>query len=227
MDRPWPWEEDYAKWKVLLKKSVQYVLVNQMLMMPILVYLDWLTGTQFRFDLESFPTIGEIIPQMVFFLLVEDTMYYWAHRLMHWGKIYRFVHKLHHEYNITVAIGGAYVHPMEYLLGDLIPTSMGAKLLGARCHFATFMIWGGIRLLALSDSHSGYEFPWSPYGLPFCRSATYHNYHHTHSDANYGALFPIWDYLCGTNVDIDEIVVRQEDQKRMLENAKEMQKKVN
>jgi len=226
-DTPWPWEEDYAKWKVTLKKSVCTVFLTQVLVLPILVYLDWLSGTKFRFDLESFPTIGELIPQMIFFLFVEDTMYYWMHRLLHWGKMYRFVHKIHHEYHITVSIAGAYVHPMEYLLADLIPTSMGAKLLGSRCHFATFLIWAGLRIVGASDAHSGYEFPWSPYSLPFFRSSTFHNYHHTHSDANYGALFPIWDYLCGTNVEVDEVVKRQEGQKRMLEKAKDTQKKAN
>jgi len=82
---------------------------------------------------------------------------------------------------------------------------MGAKLLGSRCHYATFMIWAVARIIGANEAHSGYEFPWSPYNLPFFRSATFHNYHHTNIVGNYGALLPVWDYICGTNVDVDTL----------------------
>jgi len=132
-------------------------------------------------------------------------MYYWIHRFLHWKKIYRYIHKIHHEYSSTVSIAAAYVHPIEYLLEDLIPARMGSKILGIRCHFSTFMIWGAIRLLGASEAHSGYEFPWSPYNLPFFRTATFHNYHHTNTEGNYGGTLPIWDYICGTNVDLEPL----------------------
>lgn len=50
------------------------------------------------------------------------------------------------------------------------------------------------------DSHSGYEFSWSPYRLlPLSGSASYHDFHHSTNIGNYGSYFTFWDTLFKTN----------------------------
>ena len=52
------------------------------------------------------------------------------------------------------------------------------------------------------DSHSGYEFPFTPFRLvPFSGSATYHDYHHSSNTGNYSSFFTIWDTLFNENTD--------------------------
>ena len=40
--------------------------------------------------------VGYFIFSVIAFILVHDTYFYWTHRAMHWKKIYRYVHKVHH-----------------------------------------------------------------------------------------------------------------------------------
>lgn len=76
-------------------------------------------------------------------------------------------------------------------------------------------MWITVRVLETTDSHSGYEFSWSPYRLLplsgklfryrgsiyILGSASYHHFHHFYNKGNFGVLFTIWDVLCGTNSD--------------------------
>jgi len=199
-EKSWPWEKDSKKWRVELKKAVKATCVNHFIVIPIMVIIDYLTGIESRFDEASWPSFYEIITQLIIFMVFEDTCYYWAHRLMHWKKAYKHVHKVHHEYNVTVSIAMEYTHPAEFLFADLLPAKIGCKLLGGRNHFATFMIWGTIRIFGALDSHCGYEFPWSPYGMPYFRSSKFHNLHHANVEGNYGSVLPLWDYICGTTI---------------------------
>jgi len=127
-------------------------------------------------------------------------MFYWTHRLLHHPKIYPYIHKKHHEYGITISIAAEYAHPLEWVFGNLVPSAMGAKLLGGNVHMATYIMWGFIRIMETVDGHSGYEFSWSPYRLlPLSGSSNYHNFHHYFNSGNYSSFFSIWDTLCGTN----------------------------
>ena len=55
--------------------------------------------------------------------------------------------------------------------------------------------------LTAFDEHSGYNFPWSPFGWSeYFVTADYHEFHHAgDADSTYGAVFIFWDSLCGTN----------------------------
>jgi sterol desaturase/sphingolipid hydroxylase (fatty acid hydroxylase superfamily) len=109
---------------------------------------------------------------------------------------------MHHEYAHTVGIASQYTHPVEYLLGNVLPTAMGTLILGPRMHLVSVFGWYALRIGESIDGHSGYEFSFSPYRLiPFSASASYHDYHHSHNVGNYGSFFQIWDTVFGTNRD--------------------------
>lgn len=44
------------------------------------------------------PSLGTIIWQIFFFMLVTDFIFYWSHRLLHHRLIYKHIHKKHHEF---------------------------------------------------------------------------------------------------------------------------------
>ena len=123
-------------------------------------------------------------------MIIDDTLFYWIHRLFHIPFFYKLLHKKHHEYNNTV----------EYLFGNLLPVVMGPAILSTQSHYATHMIWFFWRNMETIDGHCGYEFPWSPYRVfPMSASSEHHNYHHSHNDGAYGSLFSFWDNVCGTD----------------------------
>lgn len=133
-------------------------------------------------------------------MVIEDFAFYWSHRILHTPFFYKRIHKIHHEFNNPVSISAIYAHPLEYLIGNSVPTTLGFMILGKRCHFSTFMMWLVIRIFETIDGHSGYEFSWSPYRLlPFSGSSEYHNFHHSHNVGTFSSFFTYWDTLMGTN----------------------------
>ena len=74
-------------------------------------------------------------------MIVEDFLFFWSHRFLHWKKVYPYIHKIHHEYSTTVSIAAEYSHPLEFIMSNILPTSMGFKLLGSKAHFVTYVIW--------------------------------------------------------------------------------------
>lgn len=144
-------------------------------------------------------------------MVVEDFAFYWAHRFLHTPFLYKRIHKIHHEFVNSVSIAATYAHPIEYLLGNTVPTALGFMILGKKCHYVTYMIWIFIRMLETVDGHCGYEFSWSPYRLlPLSGSSEYHNYHHSHNVGTFGSFFTFWDTVLGTNKDYFEYKAKKE-----------------
>jgi len=200
MEKQWPWESSPEIWNTVLKKTLKTLALCHFVIVPVLILGEIQAGLKMRLDMESFPDLKEIIGQILFFMLSEDFFFYWGHRLLHHPKLYPYIHKIHHEYNITISLCAEYAHPLEFVVSNLLPTNSGPKILGSRVHFATYCIWIIIRLMETADGHCGYEFSWSPYRLlPLSGSSIYHNFHHSHNVGNYGSFFTIWDTLCGTN----------------------------
>lgn len=198
-NEPWPWEKDNEKFKAKLYASIPALFINHILV-HILVVLPTVFGEfPHRSDIESYPGFTEIIPQVLIFILVEDTTFYWSHRLFHTPFLYKRIHKQHHEYNDTLAFVAEFSHPIEFAV-NIIATGLGPLLLGNKTHMLTVYLWYAIRTFEAYDGHSGYEFPWSPFRLlPMSGGSDYHNYHHLKNIGNYGSFFTYWDTICNTN----------------------------
>jgi sterol desaturase/sphingolipid hydroxylase (fatty acid hydroxylase superfamily) len=131
-------------------------------------------------------------------LLIDDTWFYWCHRLLHHPKIFRFVHLEHHKsvdvnpftsmsfHFIEPFLLSLWILPVAYFIPIYAPVLMIVQ------------IWG---LLDNIKAHLGYEF--YPTNLNkswfrFLTSSTHHNMHHSKFNGNYGVHFRIWDRLLGT-----------------------------
>ena len=57
--------------------------------------------------------------------IIIEVWFYWSHRLLHYGSLYRLIHKKHHRYTAPAAIVAVYAHPLEFAFG----TALRAKLL--------------------------------------------------------------------------------------------------
>jgi methylsterol monooxygenase len=114
----------------------------------------------------SLPSRSEIIKASIFFLIVEDCYQYFVHRAMHWGPLYKHIHKIHHKFAAPFGICAEYAHPLETLilgLGFFIGPLMWTVTRGM--HIFTMAVWLAVRLIQTVDAHSGYNFPWVNYPL--------------------------------------------------------------
>ena len=200
---PWPWNENRSEWIIKLKNTLKLQGFNMIVMPAVLIFIDlYFQNFQIRFSFKSedLPDPFTFVAMLSFMMITEDLAFYIFHRLAHWRVIYPYFHKHHHSFVTTVSIGAEHFHPFDYLIGVLLPGTIGPNLLGNQLHAVTYMAWILVRTGEGVDGHSGYEFPWSPYRLiPFAASASYHDYHHTHNVGNYSSFLTIWDCIFGNN----------------------------
>jgi sterol desaturase/sphingolipid hydroxylase (fatty acid hydroxylase superfamily) len=200
--KPWPWNKDNKKWKIMFKKTMRVILINALVVFPIVVSIEpFFAGVSYNKEIEGLPSSFELLWQLSFCMFCEDFTSYHTHKAIHHKWIYPYIHKLHHEYYMPICISAEFAHPVEFIVSNMLPSVIGPKLLGHRIHLFTVMIWTAFRTTETIEDHSGYEFSFSPYRfIPFCGSASYHDFHHTHNIGNYSSFFHIWDSVFGTNV---------------------------
>lgn len=135
------------------------------------------------------------------YLLIQDTYYYWLHRLMHKHAVFRYVHAGHHRSRQPT--------PFASFSFDWAEAALAAWLLPALTflipiHPAVIVVLLTIMTLAAVLNHAGSELwpEWlveGPVGA-WMISATHHNLHHTHYGANFGLYFRFWDRVMGTDM---------------------------
>lgn len=134
------------------------------------------------------------------YLVVQDTYYYWAHRLMHHPRLFKWMHAGHHRSRQPTPFASFAFDPAEAVAT--------AWLLPALVFILPTHIWVLVALLVLMTvtavlNHSGWEvlperFVHGPIGGQLI-SATHHSLHHRRFGANYGLYFRFWDKLMGTD----------------------------
>ncbi|KAL4282985.1 hypothetical protein GQ457_16G026440 [Hibiscus cannabinus] len=146
------------------------------------------------------PSLWEIVAQLAVYFMIEDYTNYWIHRFLHgkWG--YEKIHWVHHEYTAPIAFAAPYAHWLEVLILG-IPSFLGPAI--APGHMITFWLWIALRQIEAIETHSGYDFPWTPTRfIPFYGGADYHDYHHYvggQSQSNFASVFTYCDYIYGTD----------------------------
>ncbi|WOO78729.1 Methylsterol monooxygenase [Vanrija pseudolonga] len=140
--------------------------------------------------------------QIAFFFVFEDMFHYWAHRALHWGPLYKNIHKLHHEFSAPIGLAAEYAHPLEVMI--LAQGTISGPFLYCLwrkdLHILTVYVWVTLRLFQAVDAHSGYDFPWSlRHFLPFWAGADHHDFHHMAFVNCFSTSFRWWDYSLGTD----------------------------
>jgi len=202
LEEPWPWKEDPEAWAKLWSKTVLLYCFNVfgVTLFANAVYLLFDQPVELDFSVEGLPSAGKLCGQILLSMCLEDLTFHFSHRLLHHRRIYPYIHKIHHEHKVTVAMAAQYAHPLEYMFGNILPAAVGPLILGGRMHMVTAFTWYSLRYLESAEGHSGYEFSWSPFRLlPFGSDFAYHAYHHSHNIGNYSSAFTVWDTVFGSN----------------------------
>jgi sterol desaturase/sphingolipid hydroxylase (fatty acid hydroxylase superfamily) len=145
-------------------------------------------------------SVAYFIFSIIAFIVIHDAYFYWTHRLMHWKKIYRYVHRVHHMSTDPTPWAAFAFHPLEALVEiGILPIMVFLIPL----HHYAILVWviyqSGMNLLG----HLGFEL--YPSGFvsgtlsKWNNTSTHHNMHHRFVNCNYGLYFNFWDRMLGTN----------------------------
>ncbi|KAF5681191.1 methylsterol monooxygenase [Fusarium denticulatum] len=148
-----------------------------------------------------FPPVWKMALQIAICFIMEDAWHYWFHRALHYGPLYKAIHKMHHTYSAPFGLAAEYASPIETALLGIGVVGCPVVLLAitGELHLFTMYTWIVLRLFQAIDAHSGYDFPWSlRHFLPVWAGAAHHDLHHEKFIGNYASSFRWWDYCLDT-----------------------------
>ncbi|XP_051757834.1 methylsterol monooxygenase 1 [Ctenopharyngodon idella] len=190
-DKPETWEKQWKCFKMLL---FNHFCIQLPLICGTFYFTEFFS---IPYDWDSMPRWPYILAQCFGCAVIEDTWHYFLHRALHHRRIYKYIHKVHHDFTAPFGMQAEYAHPAETVI-------LGAGFFIGIMVFCNHMIllwaWVTFRLLETIDVHSGYDIPLNPLHLiPFYAGARFHDFHHMNFVGNYGSTFTWWDRLFNTD----------------------------
>lgn len=170
----------------------------------LLYFLPKIQTTYFPFDFRI--QFESPVLQFFFFLMLEDFLVYWRHRLGHRVSWWWQVHKMHHSATEFNVITVARSHPLDLALSSLF-VYLPMSLLGL--DMETFVAIHVFISIQGKLQHSMVNWNWGWVGKYLLISPIGHRIHHSclepHWDKNFGHITPLWDRIFGTWYDGDVV----------------------
>lgn len=186
-------QRDYASGQ--FRKEIRYSIVSSFIfaVFGAVAFVLWQKGfTKVYLDFSAFP-IWYIPLSLIIYMLVQETYYYWIHRWMHIPKIFRLVHKVHHDSRIASPFTAFSFHPIEATLQAILLPLM---ILFIPIHLYVLIFLLVIMSVSSVINHLDIElYPagWRKSFSRFVIGATHHSLHHKYYKYNFGLYFTFWD----------------------------------
>lgn len=173
----------------LHRRAIVEVLRGHVLLLVVTAYVLYPAWSAMGGGVDAgWPGLFEIAWQLVAFILLQDTIFYWSHRVLHRPRLFKAIHGKHHTLRHVRGHSSEYAHPVE-TIANLVAFMLPPILLQA--HLLTFGIWVALRVWETVEAHSGYAF------TPL---ASRHAFHHLYAAKGcLGSFFGLWDRVMGTD----------------------------
>ena len=133
---------------------------------------------------------------LIVFMILHETYYYWLHRWMHIPAVFKVVHKVHHNSNITSPFTAFSFHPLE---GFFQAIFLPIMLMILPMHYYVIIIQLTLMTFSSVINHLDIEL----YPRSFDKhivgkwliGASHHSLHHKQFKYNYGLYFTFWDKI--------------------------------
>jgi len=133
---------------------------------------------------------GRILRDLLVAWCYENVAEYYWHRLLHWGPLYRMMHKVHHVYKSPEPFDDMMIHPFESFAYYMI---LYAPPFLFQCHVYSFLGYMAIMGAAGTLDHSGIRL-----NLDGVYDTECHDKHHERFNVNFGFPHCFLDILHGT-----------------------------
>eukprot|EP01130_Rhizamoeba_saxonica_P013868 TRINITY_DN5970_c0_g1_i1.p1 TRINITY_DN5970_c0_g1~~TRINITY_DN5970_c0_g1_i1.p1 ORF type:complete len:316 (+),score=34.88 TRINITY_DN5970_c0_g1_i1:93-1040(+) len=137
-------------------------------------------GVQYNTDI---PSPRRVVGEFLVYIVLNEFLFYYGHKLLHTKALYGPVHKIHHEFTSPIGLAAAYCHPIEMVISNIIPLAGGALLL--KSHITTLWIWICLVVIGTQTHHCGYRLPTSFF---YDEQPDFHDFHHEKFHYNFGLL---------------------------------------
>lgn len=131
--------------KVVLKNQVLLFFISAAMYKPMM-----LSGVRVSAEL---PTILELLAQVAVCVVVEEVLFYYSHRALHWPRFYKPIHKFHHQFTAPIGLAATYAHAYEFILSNALPIMIGPMLCSA--NIFSIWVWYFIAITGTVYHHSG------------------------------------------------------------------------
>ena len=120
----------------------------------VLMIMAWQHGmTSIYIDWNAYP-LWYIPISAIGALFVHETYYYWVHRWLHHPKVYKLVHKIHHD-SISTSVWTSFsFHPIESILQAIIIPIM---VLIVPMHLSVLILLLMVMTVSAIINHGGVE----------------------------------------------------------------------
>ena len=181
-----------------LTKEIRWSIITSLIFALIgaLVVIAWQKGwTSIYLEIQPLGW-SWFFGSLLVYMVVHESYYYWVHRWMHHPKVFRHIHKVHHDSKITSPWTAFSFHPIEGfiealilpLMLILIPINYYALII-----YLTIMTFSSvINHLDIEVYPKGFSKHWLGRWLI---GASHHSLHHDQFKFNYGLYFTFWDKL--------------------------------
>jgi lathosterol oxidase len=176
-----------------IRRSIESSVVFAM-MITVVIWGLQTNKTSIYFDLDHFPTwYGPL--SLFLFLGLQDTYFYWSHRLMHM-VYFKQIHFAHHESRNPSAWTSFAFHPVEAFIQAIF---LPAFLFTVPIH--PYYLISGLMVMTLFGITNHLEKEIYPELLEeklFMITSTHHQKHHKYVNKNFGLFFTFWDLVMRT-----------------------------
>lgn len=139
-------------------------------------------------------SFGYFLASIVIVLFLYETYYYWLHRWMHHPRIFKIVHKVHHQSIHPTVFTSFSFHPLEAILQFVF---LPLVIIVIPIHVYALGVVLMIMTFSAVINHAGVEiFPKDFVNHRIGKwliGSTHHDLHHTDFRTNYGLYLTFWD----------------------------------